>query len=83
MLERSMTVIVLTVIVVSCKVFRLTVSEAKTEITCLQTLLVDGKLVVQRHCSRRGIHSKLSCSCTWAGLVSTTIDLSVDVTRRL
>lgn len=50
MLKRMMTVVV-----TACEAFRLPVSEAKTEITYLQTLLVGGKLVDKRHFSQRSI----------------------------
>ena len=56
-----------TVIVTACATFRLTVSEAKTEIMCLQTK-GGGKRAVHRYCSRPGVQTNGRVRCTWAGL---------------
>ena len=56
-----------TVIVTACATFGLTVSEAKTEIMCLQTK-GGGKRAVHPYCSRPGVQTNGRVWCTWAGL---------------
>ena len=68
-LERMMTVIV-----TACSAFGLTVSEAKTEIMCLQT---KGRGKVSFTINAAGQIYKQSSLCTWAGLSPQTDTLAL------
>ena len=74
-LERMMTVIV-----TACSAFGLTVSEAKTEITCLQTK-GGGKVSFTIKCSRPGIQTIEFVYM--GGAITADRELSIEITRHL
>ena len=71
---------VMAVIVTGCASFGFRVSEAKTEITCLQP--GGGQGVIRRHCSRSGVQTT-GRFVYLGGAISANRDLIFEVTHRL